>query len=136
MHFALLDSTSGTDTTTQLIVDLVFLAIVVFYVAAEWRIFSKAGKPGWAALIPIYSTFVFLSVVGRSAVWFLLLLIPFANIIFAIILVNDLSKSFGRGIGTTLGLLFLSPIFIPILGFGKAQYVGPAAAQVPVAAYR
>lgn len=66
----------------------------------------------------------------------LLLLMPCANIIFGIILVNDLSKSFGKGIGTTLGLLFLNPIFIPILGYGKAQYVGPAAAQVPVGAYR
>jgi hypothetical protein len=134
MPFVLLDTTS--DTTSGLIFTVIYLAVLVFYIAAGWRIFTKAGKPGWAILIPIYSTFVLLSIVGRSAWWFLLLLIPIVDFIALIIVLNDLSKSFGRGVGTTLGLIFLSPIFIPILGYGKAQYVGPAAARAPVAAYR
>jgi hypothetical protein len=120
----LVDTT--TSTSVSPVVWIIYLAVLVFYLAAEWRIFSKAGQPGWAAIIPIYSTLVFLKIVGRPWWWILLLLIPLVNIIFAIIVVNDLSKVFGHGIGFTLGLLFLSPIFIPILGFGGSQYVGPA----------
>jgi hypothetical protein len=116
----------STSTSTSPVVLIIYLAVIVFYLAAEWRIFSKAGQPGWACIIPIYSTFVFLKIVGRPWWWFFLLLIPIVNIIFAIIVVNDLSKVFGHGIGYTLGLIFLSFIFIPILGFGGTQYVGPA----------
>jgi hypothetical protein len=116
----------STSTSTSPIITIVYLAILVFYLAAEWRIFSKAGQPGWAVIIPIYSTLVFLKIIGRPWWWLLLFLIPLVNIIFLIIAVNDLSKAFGHGIGYTLGLLFLSPIFIPILGFGGSQYVGPA----------
>ncbi|HEX8036831.1 MAG TPA: DUF5684 domain-containing protein [Ktedonobacterales bacterium] len=125
LHAILLDQTSGSASLTP--ASVVSLVIVVLLIAAYWRIFSKAGQPGWAAIIPIYSTFVLLRVVGRPWWWFIVLLIPVVNIIFGIILVNDLSKSFGHGVGYTLGLIFLSLIFIPILGFGGSQYTGPAA---------
>ena len=115
--------------TISPVVYIIMLALFVFYIAAEWRIFSKAGQPGWAAIIPIYNTLVLLKVVGRPWWWIFLFIIPFVNIIIAIIVLNDLSKSFGHGIGFTLGLLFLSFIFIPVLGFGGSQYVGPAAKQ-------
>lgn len=119
-------SASGTGSLVFLLVALVFTVLVI---AAEWRIFSKAGQPGWAVLIPIYNTIVLLRVAGRSGWWFLLFLIPIVNFIVLIIVMNDLSKAFGKGIGTTLGLIFLSPFFIMILGFGGAQYV--RAAQAP-----
>jgi uncharacterized protein DUF5684 len=108
------------------VVWIVYAAVIIFLLAAEWRIFSKAGQPGWAVIIPIYSTLVYLKIVGRPWWWLLLLFIPLVNIVIAFILVNDLSKAFGHGIGYTLGLIFLSIIFIPILGFGGSQYVGPA----------
>jgi hypothetical protein len=126
LHAILLDQASDSS-SSGLIANIISLVIVVLLIAAYWRIFSKAGQPGWAAIIPIYSTFVLLRVVGRPWWWFIMLLIPVVNIIFLIILVNDLSKSFGHGVGYTLGLIFLSLIFIPILGFGGSQYVGPAA---------
>lgn len=107
------------------VVWIVYAAVIIFLLAAEWRIFSKAGQPGWAVIIPIYSTLVYLKIVGRPWWWLLLLFIPLVNIVIAFILVNDLSKAFGHGIGYTLGLIFLSIIFIPILGFGGSQYVGP-----------
>jgi hypothetical protein len=135
MHAVLLDTSSGTD-LSGLISAIVSLAIALFYLIAGWRIFTKAGKPGWAIIIPIYSTIVLLQIVGRSGWGILLFLIPIVNIIYAFIVFNDLSKSFGKGIGTTLGLFFLSPIFFPILGYGGAKYVGPAAAKMPVAAMR
>jgi hypothetical protein len=119
-------STGTTSTGPNAVTLIIGLVIAVFYLAAEWRIFSKAGKPGWAVIIPIYNTLVLLQVVGRPWWWILLFLIPIVDIVFLIIVVNDLSKSFGHGIGFTLGLIFLSPIFIPILGFGGSRYVGPA----------
>jgi hypothetical protein len=108
---------------------LIYLIIAVLLIASLWKVFTKAGKPGWAAIIPIYNIFVLLQIVGRPWWWLLLMLIPFVNFVIAIIIYIDLAKSFGKGVGFGIGLLFLSFIFFPILGFGDAQYVGPAAAQ-------
>jgi hypothetical protein len=102
------------------------IAISVVIIAAMWKIFSKAGQPGWAAIIPIYNLIVWCKIVGRPAWWVLLWLICFP--IFHIILCIDLAKSFGKGVGFTVGLIFLSVIFFPILGFGNATYQGPSAA--------
>jgi hypothetical protein len=89
-----------------------------------WVIFTKAGKPGWAAIIPIYNIIVLLEIVGKPIWWIILVIIlPF---IFGIWMLNLLSKSFGKGVGFTLGLIFLGFIFFPILAFGDAKYKGPA----------
>jgi hypothetical protein len=102
------------------------IAIVVFMIAAQWKVYEKANQPGWACIIPIYNQYVLLKIVGKPGWWLLLLLIPFVNIIFAIWTVNLLSKSFGKDEGFTLGLIFLGFIFYPLLGFGDAKYMGPA----------
>lgn len=104
----------------------VYGVVFILMIAAMWRIFSKAGKPGWAAIIPIYNVIVLLEVVGRPIWWIILMFIPLVNIVVGIIVIFDLAKSFGKGVGFGFGLLFLSIIFYPILGFGSAQYVGPA----------
>ena len=106
---------------------IIYLVLIVIVLAAYWRVFTKADKPGWAIIIPIYNVIVLLDIVGRPAWWVLLFLIPLVNFIVAIMVLNDLSKSFGHGIGFTLGLIFLSPIFVLILGFGDSQYVGQGA---------
>ena len=106
---------------------LVYIAIIVLMIASIWVIFNKAGKPGWASIIPIYNIIVMLEVVGKPWWWLLLMMfVPIVNVVFAIWMINLLSKSFGKGVGYTLGLLFLSIIFYPILAFGSAKYVGPA----------
>ena len=105
---------------------IIYLAIIVLIIAAQWKIYVKAGKPGWACIIPIYNIIVLLEIVGKPWWWLILLLIPFVNIIFAIWMVNLLSKSFGKDVGFTIGLLLLGIVFYPILGFGDAKYVGPA----------
>jgi hypothetical protein len=92
---------------------------------ALWKIYTKAEQPGWACIIPIYSFYVMLKIIGKPWWWLLLLLIPGVNIVIAIWSINLLSKSFGNGVGFTLGLLFLGFIFYPILGFGSARYIGP-----------
>lgn len=106
---------------------LVYLVVIVVVVAAMWKIFTKAGQPGWAALVPFYNIYVLLKVVGRPGWWLVLFLIPVVGIVVGIIVAVDLAKSFGKGGGFAV-LLFLVPIIgYPILGFGAGRYVGPAA---------
>jgi len=102
------------------------LLIAVFFIICMWRIYTKAGKPGWASIVPIYNYIVMLEIVGKPIWWFLLMLIPVVNIIFGIWMLNLLSKSFGKGAGFTIGILLLPYIFLPILAFSSAKYIGPA----------
>jgi hypothetical protein len=119
------------------IVALFYLAIIVVVIAGMWKVFTKAGQPGWAAIVPIYNIVILLKIVGRPVWWLVLLLIPFVNFVILILVSIDMAKSFGKGPGFGIGLWLLSFIFYPILGFGDAQYVGPAAgaSSAPVRAY-
>jgi Family of unknown function (DUF5684) len=101
---------------------LIYAALIALYIAASWKIFTKAGRSGWLSLIPIVNTVVLCRIAGKSGWWFLLLLIPVVNVVFGIMLMLELSKAFGHGAGFALGLLFLSFIFWPILAFGSSQY--------------
>lgn len=112
-----------------MVMGLFYLAIVVLLIASQWKIYTKAGQPGWACLIPIYNIIVLLRIVGKPWWWLFLMMIPLVNIIFVVWTYNLLSKSFGKGEGFTLGLLLLSFIFFPILGLGSAEYQGPAGAE-------
>jgi hypothetical protein len=107
---------------------LVGLAILVFIIAAMWKVFTKAGKAGWLVLIPIVNVYQLLKIAGRPGWWLILFIIPLVNLIISILVSMDIAKSFGKGAGFGLGLAFLGPIFYPILGFGSATYKGPAAA--------
>ncbi len=111
------------------VIMLVYLAILVVLIIGMWKTFSKAGQPGWAAIIPIYNIIVWLQISGRPIWWIILLLIPIVSIVIFVIICIDLAKSFGKGTGFGIGIFFLGFIFIPILGFGSATYQGPAAAQ-------
>ncbi len=101
------------------------LAILVLMIAAGWKIYEKAGQPGWAAIIPIYNIIVLLKIVGKPLWWLILFIIPVVNIIFLVWTLNMLSKSFGKDEGFTVGLALLGIVFYPILGFGEARYLGP-----------
>lgn len=125
---------------SAMIIPIIIVSVIV--IIANWKIYEKAGKPGWAAIIPIYNLIVLLEIVGKPVWWILLFLIPCVNIIFAVWTTNLLSKSFGQSEGFTVGLLLLGVIFYPILGFGNYQYLGPAGAPGgirpidPAAGYR
>ncbi len=106
---------------------IIYLAIFIVIIAAVWKVFVKAGKPGWAAIVPIYNVIVLLEIVGRPLWSVLLFFIPIVNFIVAIIVYIDLAKSFGKSAAFGIGLLFLGIIFYPILGFGDAEYQGPQA---------
>ncbi|HOO09413.1 MAG TPA: DUF5684 domain-containing protein [Cyclobacteriaceae bacterium] len=104
-----------------------FISLIVMIVGM-WKVFEKAGKPGWAAIIPIYNIIVLLEVVGKPTWWIILMLIPFVNFIIAIILCHQLSLSFGQGVGMTILIIVLPFVALPILGFGSATYSKPATA--------
>ena len=101
------------------------LAIIVLLVVSMWKIFTKAGQPGWAAIIPIYNLFILLKIVGKPWWWLLGMLIPFVNFIVLIIVTIALAKAFGKGVGFAIGMFFLGIIFYPILAFGSATYTAP-----------
>lgn len=120
---------AATDDSDAALTGLVIAAVVwgLLVIIGWWKIFEKADEAGWKAIIPFYNIYTMLRIVGQPG-WMLVgFLIPFINIILFIIVMGNLAKSFGRGIGTILGLIFLNPIFALILGFGKATYVGPTA---------
>lgn len=115
----------------------VVIAIIIF--VSLWKIFQKAGRPGWEGIIPLYNYYILLvEIVGRPAWWVAFpiaavvlgwvpvigWLISIAFLVVHVIVSNDLSKSFGKGVGFTIGLVILGFIFFPILAFGKAQYLG------------
>jgi hypothetical protein len=106
------------------------LVFGIICIIAMWKVFTKAGKPGWACIIPIYNMIVMLEIVGKPVWWIFLILFPCTSFIFSIWSVNLLSKSFGKGVGFTLGLIFLGFIFYPILGFGDSVYLGPGGAPI------
>jgi len=101
---------------------LVFLALAVLIIASFWKVFTKAGQPGWAAIIPIYNIIVWLRIAGRPGWWIILLLIPIVGFVIAIVVSIDFAKKFGKGVGFAMGLVFLGFIFYPILAWGSAQY--------------
>jgi len=105
---------------------LTITLISLIYLIAYWKIYEKAGKPGWASLIPFYNLIVLFEIIGKPWWWLLLMLIPGINIIFAVWTYNLVSKSFGHSEGFTIGLILLGFIFIPILAFGDSKYIGPA----------
>lgn len=108
----------------SLIFGLVFAVLVI---AGMWATFSKAGKPGWAAIIPIYNIYVLLKVAGRPGWWLILWIIPIVNFIISIIVAIDVAKAFGKGGAFGFFMLWLLGfIGYPVLGFGSAQYRGPA----------
>lgn len=101
---------------------IVPLGIGLLVLVAMWKVFTKAGQPGWACLIPIYNAYVFLKIAGKPGWWLLLLLIPLVNIIIWIVALIAFAQKFGKGGGFVAGLIFLPFIFYPILAFGDAQY--------------
>ncbi len=109
------------------IILLIELAIAIVVIVALWKVFVKAGKPGWAAIIPIYNIIVLLEIIGKPIWWIILFLIPCVNVIVSILVSLEVAKCFGRSAGFGVGLAFLPFIFYPILGFGDSRYQGPAA---------
>ena len=114
----------STPVYTSPVASIASLAISVLLIAAMWMIFKKAGKPGWAAIVPFYNIYVMYEITWGSGWRFLMLLIPFYNIILAIQTQVKLAKAFGKSGGFAVGLIFLPYVFNPILGFDGSTYLG------------
>jgi magnesium-transporting ATPase (P-type) len=114
-----------------LVVFLIWFAVIVLMLVSMWKIFTKAGQPGWASIIPIYNAIVLLQIVNKPIWWIVLLFIPFVNFVVIIMIYHALSKAFGKGVEYTLGLIFLNIIFFPMLAFGSATYTKPLQPMTP-----
>jgi hypothetical protein len=114
------------ETSIIVLVVVVMVALLVLMIASMWTIFTKAGQPGWAAIIPIYNIVVFMEIIRKPWWWLFLWMIPYIGIIWTIWGWNLMVKSFGKEEGFTIGVIFLGFIFIPILAFGDSQYIGPS----------
>jgi hypothetical protein len=101
---------------------LIWLAVLVLVIAGFWKVFVKAGEPGWAAIVPIYNIITLLKIAGRPAWWFILMILPIVNFVVAILVSIDVARKFGKGTGFGIGLALLPMIFYPMLGFGSASY--------------
>ena len=130
-----MDDSSGIIAGAVLMVTMaVAFAFLAVIFAAGWKIFTKAGQPGWAVLVPFYNVLIVLRIVGRPDIWLLFCLIPGVNVVIQIILLIDLAKSFGKDTVFAIGLILLPIVFVPILGFGDARYLGPQVAPATRAA--
>ena len=105
---------------------LVWLLITVLLIVSLWKVFTKAGQPGWAAIIPIYNFWILLKIAGKPGWWIVLLFIPLVNFVVIFMIAIAIARSFGKGVGFGIGLVFLSFIFYPILAFTDATYTAPA----------
>lgn len=107
----------------------VIILIVLVFIIAGWRLFSKAGKPGWAIIIPFYNLYIYTQIIQRPGWWILLyfsIAIPavgaLALVFLSIVDQLRLAKVFGRSAGFGVGLILLGWIFFPILAFSGSQY--------------
>jgi len=115
---------------------MILLAGYVVVLIGMWKVFTKAGQPGWAVLIPVYNIIVLLRVAGLPWYWVFAVFLPIipilgvlAYMVLAVMCLHRISTRFGQGVGFTIGLTLLSPIFFLILGFGSSKYVGEQPAQ-------
>jgi hypothetical protein len=107
------------------VMTIVMLAVLVVFIIGLWKVFTKAGQPGWAVLIPIYNAYVLTQIAGRPGWWVVMLLIPFVNIVFGLLLAIDIAKAFGQSAAWGVVLLFLlGGIGYLVLGFGSYSYQG------------
>ncbi len=106
----------------MLVMSVIWLLFAIVFIAASWKIFTKAGKPGWASIIPIYNAIVLMQIVQKPWPLLFLLFVPFINIIFSAVLAVWLAQAYGRSTLFGILLLWLFPIGYLILGFGSSAY--------------
>jgi len=110
------------DVLVILVLLMILAAVVFLFIAPWWIVFKKAGRPGWAILVPVYNMIVQLQVAKLNPWLVILLLIPIVNLVMSIIMTCKICKAFNRGVGFIFGMIFLPVIFLPILAYGGSQY--------------
>lgn len=104
------------------VIIFIYLAVVGFFIAAFWKVFEKAGQPGWAILVPFYNVIIMCRIAKKPWWWMLLMCIPYVGLVWSIWATNRMAKAFGKSEGFTVGLLLLGFVFWPILAWGDAEY--------------
>lgn len=115
-------SDSTTSNASAFVLIGLYVLVLVFYTVVLWRIFTKAGEPGWYSIIPFFNTYTLIKIAGRPGWWLLLFFVPCVSYVVAFIVLFDLAKAFGRSSGFGVGTALLSPIFLPILAFGSSEH--------------
>ena len=105
---------------------MVVLVMAVITIVALWRIFTKAGEPGWGSLVPFYNLYLLFKISWGNGWLFLLAFVPIVNVVVSLIAYYKLCVAFGHGVGFFFGILFLNPIFMMIMAFDSSEYYGPA----------
>lgn len=111
---------------------ILFLTLLAFLIICRWNIFKKAGKEGWEAAIPFYSSWTYFEISGYPG-WISLItileLIPFMNfiVLLGIIVINiivniSLSRKFNKKDSFGVLLALLPIIGLPMLAFGNDKY--------------
>lgn len=122
------DAAAGAVISLLIIVYFIIFVITIIGVISLWKLFTKAGKPGWASIVPIYNYVVFLEVIGRPIWWLVLTFVPILQFWISIVMVLDFAKAYGKSAGYAVGMILLPVIFLPMLAFSKdTVYVGPVA---------
>jgi hypothetical protein len=117
------------------IVFAISLALGAIMIISMWRLYTKAGRPGWASIVPFYNQIVMIKIIGRPLWWFAMMFVPFANIVFSVMIMLEFVKSYGKDTWFGVASLFFPYVIFPIMAFDKnIRYVGPAGLQPPVAA--
>lgn len=105
---------------------LFWLVLLVLVIIGGWKVFEKAGQPGWAILVPFYNLYILLKIAGRPGWWLVLYFIPLVNLVIAIVVAIDVAKAFGQSALFGFFLIFLfAGLGYLILGFGSYRYLGP-----------
>ena len=108
-----------------LLCPLVFLGLFIVVMVGMWKVFEKAGQPGWAAIVPIYNQYILTCEIAKKEIlWFILMFIPVANLVAAVMVSIEVARKFGKTEAYGIGLAFLGFIFYPMLGFSDARYRG------------
>lgn len=98
------------------------MALSLIPLIGLWKMFEKAGKPGWAAIVPIYNAYILTEIAGMDIMWFILTFVPCVNVVAAVMIWINVAKNFGKDTGYAIGIILLPFIFIPLLGFSDARY--------------
>lgn len=140
-----------------LIVLAIVIAILVIMVISNWKILTKANEEGWKALIPFYNKWTLCEVVGLSPYWVIELLVVQAlylfikqvlegnfvvislswlvslnSLYFNVVYSLSLAKSFGKDKSFGILTIFFPEITLPMLAFGKSEYIGKNKEKDPV----
>jgi len=108
---------------------LIYLVLIILIATGIWRMFEKAGKPGWAALVPLYREWNMVQMTGKSLWWFFLLFVPLVNFVIIVRLYIEVARAFGKRGSYALMMVFFPFVAFPTLGFGAARYKDPNAPE-------